>query len=117
MAVEKSYARLGLFVVIVIVVILATGLLFIQRMRSREVIEFVTYTQENVAGLDISSPVRYRGVALGRVSNLRVVPGGRTMADRVRWDHCRAGARRAIAEAGEAACRPMACGILPFSTF
>ena len=79
MAVEKSYARLGLFVVIVIVVILATGLLFIQRMRSREVIEFVTYTQENVAGLDISSPVRYRGVALGRVSNLRVVPGGRTI--------------------------------------
>src|SRR6185436_12434273 len=79
MAVEKSYARLGLFVVIVIVVILATGLLFIQRMRSREVIEFVTYTQENVAGLDVSSPVRYRGVALGRVSNLRVVPGGRTI--------------------------------------
>ena len=79
MAVEKSYARLGLFLVIAIVVILATGLLFIQRMRSREVIEFVTYTQENVAGLDISSPVRYRGVALGRVSNLRVVPGGRTI--------------------------------------
>ena len=79
MAVEKSYARLGLFIVIAIVVILATGLLFIQRIRSREVIEFVTYTQENVAGLDISSPVRYRGVALGRVSNLRVVPGGRTI--------------------------------------
>ena len=79
MAVEKSYARLGLFVVIVIVVILATALLFIQRMRSQEVIELVTYTQENVAGLDISSPVRYRGVALGRVSNVLVVPGGRTI--------------------------------------
>ena len=36
--------------------------------------ELVTYTQENVAGLDISSPVRYRGVAVGRVSNLRVEP-------------------------------------------
>ncbi len=79
MAVEKSYARLGLFLVIAIVVILATGLLFIQRMRSREVIELVTYTQENVAGLDISSPVRYRGVAVGRVSNLQVEPGGRTI--------------------------------------
>ena len=79
MAVEKSYARLGLFLIIAIVVILATGLLFIQRMRSREVIELVTYTQENVAGLDISSAVRYRGVPVGRVSNLQVEPGGRTI--------------------------------------
>src|SRR6478752_7296509 len=79
MAVEKSYARLGLFLVIAMVVVLATGLLFIQRMRSREVIELVTYTQENVAGLDISSTVRYRGVPVGRVSNLQVEPGGRTI--------------------------------------
>ena len=79
MAVEKSYARLGLFLVIAIVVVLATGLLFIQRMRSQEVIALVTYTQENVSGLDISSPVRYRGVAVGRVSNLQVEPGGRTI--------------------------------------
>lgn len=79
MAVEKSYARLGLFLVLAIIVILATGLLFIERMRSREVMELVTYTQENVAGLDISSPVRYRGVAVGRVSNLQVEPGGRTI--------------------------------------
>src|SRR6188768_1217339 len=79
MAVEKSYARLGLFLVIAVVVILATALLFIQRMRSREVIELVTYTQENVSGLDISSPVRYRGVPVGRVSNLQVEPGGRTI--------------------------------------
>src|SRR6187401_3768897 len=79
MAVEKSYTRLGLFLVVAILVVLATGLLFIQRMRSREVIELVTYTEENVAGLDISSPVRYRGVPVGRVSNLQVEPGGRTI--------------------------------------
>ena len=79
MAVEKSYARLGLFLVIALIVILATGLLFIQRIRRQEVIELVTYTQENVAGLDISSPVRYRGVPVGRVSNLQVEPGGRTI--------------------------------------
>ena len=79
MAAEKSYTRLGLFLVIAMVVVLATGLLFIERMRSRQVMELVTYTQENVAGLDISSPVRYRGVAVGRVSNLQVEPGGRTI--------------------------------------
>jgi paraquat-inducible protein B len=76
MAVEKSYARLGTFLAVGLVVILATALLFIQRMRSREVIRMVTYISENVSGLDISSPVRYRGVALGRVVDLRVDPSG-----------------------------------------
>ena len=74
MAVEKSYARLGLFLVVVLVVVLATALLFIQRMRSREVIDMVTYTTENVSGLDVSSPVRYRGVPVGRIADLRVDP-------------------------------------------
>jgi paraquat-inducible protein B len=50
--------------------------LFIQRVRSRSVIAFVTYTTENVSGLDVSSPVRYRGVPLGRVTDLRVDPRG-----------------------------------------
>jgi len=67
MAAEHSYARLGFFMVVVLVVVLATGLLFIQRLRSREVIEAVTYTTENVSGLEVSSPVRYRGVSVGRI--------------------------------------------------
>jgi len=69
---ERSYARLGLFMVVVLVVALATALLFIQRQRSRAVIGMVTYTTDNVSGLDVSSPVRYRGVPLGRVTELRV---------------------------------------------
>jgi paraquat-inducible protein B len=76
MAVDKSYARLGLFVVVALVVLLATAFLFIQRMRSRAVIEMVTYTRDNVSGLDVASPVRYRGVPLGRVTELRVDPRG-----------------------------------------
>lgn len=79
MAAEKSYARLGLFVVVGAAVILATALFFIQRMRSREVIPMVTYITENVSGLDISSPVRYRGVSVGRVADLRVDPSGHTI--------------------------------------
>ncbi len=74
MAVEKSYARLGFFMVVVLVVVLATAVLFIQRMKSRAVIGMVTYTAENVSGLDVSSPVRYRGVPVGRVTDLRVDP-------------------------------------------
>ena len=74
MAVEKSYARLGLFLVVVLVVVLATALLFIQRWRTRAVIAAVTYTTENVSGLEVSSPVRFRGVSIGRVSDVRVDP-------------------------------------------
>ena len=79
MAAEKSYARLGLFVVVGAAVIVATALFFIQRMRSREVISMVTYITESVGGLDISSPVRYRGVLVGRVADLRVDPSGNTI--------------------------------------
>ena len=74
MAVEKSYARLGLFLVVGMVVVLATALFFIQRLRSREVIAAVTYTSENVSGLEVSSPVRYRGVSVGRIADVRVDP-------------------------------------------
>jgi ABC-type transporter Mla subunit MlaD len=79
MAVEKSYARLGFFIVVALVVILATAVIFIQRMRSRAVISMVTYTTENVSGLDVSSPVRYRGVSVGRVTDLRVDPRENTI--------------------------------------
>src|SRR4029077_19329466 len=65
-----------LFIVVTLAVVLATSVLFIQRMKSREAIRFVTYTTENVTGLDISSPVRYRGVSVGRVTDVRVDPRG-----------------------------------------
>jgi paraquat-inducible protein B len=76
MAAPNNYARLGLFIVVIVGVALATALFFIQRFRSRAVIDMVTYTNENVSGLDISSPVRYWGVSVGRVTNVRVVPSG-----------------------------------------
>jgi phospholipid/cholesterol/gamma-HCH transport system substrate-binding protein len=76
MPVEKSYARLGLFLVVALVVVLGSALLFIGRLRSRAVIPLVTYTTENVSGLDVSNPVRYRGVSVGRVTDVRVDPRG-----------------------------------------
>ena len=79
MPVERSYARLGLFLVVALAVLVATALLFVQRARSRAVIEMVTYTTENVSGIDVSSPVRYRGVPLGRVTEVRVDPRSSTI--------------------------------------
>lgn len=76
MAAGKSYVNLGIFVIVVVVVAIGTALFFVQRMRSRETIAMVTYVTENVSGLEISSPVRYRGVSVGRVTDLRVDPAG-----------------------------------------
>ena len=76
MAVEKSYARLGFFIVVTLVVLLGTAVFFIQRLKRRPAMGMVTYTTENVFGLDVSSPVRLRGVPVGRVTNIRVDPRG-----------------------------------------
>ena len=79
MPVERSHARLGAFLVVVLILAIATGLLFVQQLRSRAVLDLVTYTTENVSGLDVSSPVRLRGVPVGRVIELRVDPLGKTV--------------------------------------
>ena len=79
MSVERNYWRLGLFIAIALIVILGTSFLFIQRLRTREAIAFVTYTTENVTGLDVSSPVRLVGVAVGRVTGIRVDPRAGTV--------------------------------------
>ncbi len=76
MAVEKSYARLGLFIVLTLVLFLVTAVFFIQRLKKRPAIGMVTYTTDNVFGLDVSSPVRLRGVPVGRVTDIRVNPHG-----------------------------------------
>jgi paraquat-inducible protein B len=76
MSVEKNYTRLGLFIVIVLIVVLATTALFIQQLKSRKAFGLVTYKMEDVSGLDVTSPVRYRGVFVGKVTNVRVDPRG-----------------------------------------
>ena len=76
MPVEKSYARLGFFILVTLVVVFVTAVFFIQRMKRRPAMGMVTYTSENVFGLDVSSGVRLRGVPVGRVTNIRVDPRG-----------------------------------------
>ena len=76
MPVERSYARLGFFIVITLAVVMVTTVFFVERLKSRASIGMVTYTTENVFGLDVSSVVRLRGVPVGRVTNIRVDPKG-----------------------------------------
>jgi hypothetical protein len=76
MPVEKSYARLGFFILVTLLVVFVTAVFFIQRMKRRPAMGMVTYTTENVFGLDVSSAVRLRGVPVGSVTNIRVDPRG-----------------------------------------
>ena len=76
MAVEKSYARLGFFIVLTLILLSVTAVFFIQRLKQRPAIGMVTYTTDNVFGLDVSSAVRLRGVPVGRVTDIRVNPHG-----------------------------------------
>jgi len=70
MAERKSYFRLGLFVVVA----LGTGLLVLFILGGRSLFEpsfvFETYFDESVAGLEIGSPVKFRGVPLGEVTQI-----------------------------------------------
>jgi paraquat-inducible protein B len=76
MPAEKSYARLGFFIVVTLIVVLATAVFFIQKLKKRPAIAMVTYTNENVFGLDVSSAVRLRGVPVGRITEVRADPKG-----------------------------------------
>ena len=77
---RRATRGLGLFVVVVVLtVVLATAVLLRPaREEPQAVIEMVTYTTDNVSGLDVSSPVRYRGVPVGQVTDVRVDPRGNT---------------------------------------
>jgi len=71
MSQKPSYVRIGLFIVIALV-ILAAGLVAFgggQLFRQRVYIE--TYVDASVQGIDVGSPVKFRGVAVGRVSDVK----------------------------------------------
>jgi ABC-type transporter Mla subunit MlaD len=70
MSQQPNYFRLGIFILaavaifLVIVVALTAGQLF------KRTVTMETYFDESVQGLDIGSAVKFRGVQLGRVTNI-----------------------------------------------
>lgn len=69
----RNYFRVGLFVfgalllIVVGIVVLGGGALF------QRTVTIETYVEESVQGLDVGSPVRYRGVKVGSVSQITFV--------------------------------------------
>ncbi len=77
MATEATRFKVGLFLIVGF--LLLTGVL-IWLGASRFLVEqrtYVTYFSESVQGLDVGSPVKYRGVPVGNVTAIRIAPDGR----------------------------------------
>lgn len=66
----KRYYRLGLFVVVSITALAALFFVLGGRKLFQPTYTFETYFAESVTGLEIGSPLRFRGVPLGQVSQI-----------------------------------------------
>jgi hypothetical protein len=67
------YARVGALVLVGIALAVAF-VVFLAGGRGLQATEvFETYFEESVQGLDVGAPVRYRGVAIGRVTQIGLV--------------------------------------------
>lgn len=69
-----THVKLGLFALLAGVAVIATALgLGVHALRTAS-LEYHTYFDESVQGLDLGSPVKYRGVRIGRVSQIDIAP-------------------------------------------
>ncbi len=66
--------KLGLFVIIGLVAFFASLMAFGARALKRETLPFKTYFNESVQGLEVGSPVKYRGVTIGYVARSDIAP-------------------------------------------
>lgn len=75
-----NHWKIGLFVVLGVALAMATVAYFGARSLKKESVEYVTYFDESVQGLDQSSPVKFRGVTIGNVSMIDVAADQRHVA-------------------------------------
>ena len=77
MAAPTNHYKLGLFVILGIAATIAVAIgLGAQSMR-KETVTYHTYFNESVQGLDVGSPVKFRGVTIGHVAAIEVAPDHR----------------------------------------
>ncbi len=77
MSAHKGHWKLGLFVVVGFVLGLTALVLLGAQSLQKDVVKYVSFFDESVQGLDIGSPVKFRGVTVGNVSVIKVAPDRR----------------------------------------
>lgn len=77
MSAPTNHWKLGLFVVVGFVMTLATVAVLGARSLRKEVVRYVSYFDESVQGLEIGSPIKFRGVTIGNVGYIEVAPDHR----------------------------------------
>src|SRR5438128_11245595 len=69
-----NHWKLGLFVLLAVGVMLGTIFWLGARRFRRESFPAISYFDESVQGLDVGSPVKFRGVIVGTVSHITIAP-------------------------------------------
>jgi paraquat-inducible protein B len=72
-----NHAKLGLFVILGTVLTLAAAGILGARSLHRNVGRYVSFFDETVQGLEVGSPIKFRGVTIGAVSSIDVAPDHR----------------------------------------
>jgi phospholipid/cholesterol/gamma-HCH transport system substrate-binding protein len=84
MSTPANYWKLGLFVVVSTLLGLAAVVYFGARTLPRTSVTYTSFFDEAVTGLEVGSPVRYRGVVIGNVAAIAIAPDRRHVA--IRYD-------------------------------
>ena len=72
MSAPTNHWKLGLFVVVGVVLTLTTVAVLGARSLRKEVSHYVSYFDESVQGLEVGSPIKFRGVTIGTVGRIDV---------------------------------------------
>lgn len=71
---KTNYTLVGLFVIMSIVLVFVFVIWLIRPGDEKALAPFKIYFTESVSGLNIDSPVKYRGVTIGKVTTMRINP-------------------------------------------
>jgi ABC-type transporter Mla subunit MlaD len=77
MAVGTNHWKLGLFMIVGVSLALAALVVLGARRWNDQTVSYLSFFDESVQGLEVGSPVKFRGVTIGRVSAIDVAPDHR----------------------------------------
>jgi phospholipid/cholesterol/gamma-HCH transport system substrate-binding protein len=71
---KVNYAMIGFLVLVGIAMIFAFSIWMMKPTDTKDVQNYTIYFNESVFGLNIDAPVKYRGISVGKVTNLEINP-------------------------------------------